>query len=156
MRLCTGDLTACEDALIYGYNLEGTGVDEDSGVIITKSMEFEPLCDAGSSELCDQLDAGMIFQYGNIASAVLGGLGLLLLIIPCTRKATCGFFISAGVSAAAAFAGFLIMSKDLPCWDVDNTDVDMAASCWLDIAALALFVLASIITMGAKRNNDRV
>ena len=44
----------------------------------------------------------------------------------------------------------------MPCWDVEDTDANMAASCWLDIAALALFVVASIVTCGAKGNDDRV
>ena len=42
------------------------------------------------------------------------------------------------------------------CWDVDNTDVEMAASCWLDIAALVLFVIAAIFTIGLKKNDDNI
>ena len=100
------------------------------------------------------MDAGMVFWYGNIASMVLGALGIILLILPWTRKATCGFFLFAGIASAAAFAAFLIMSKDLICWDVDNSDVEMAASCWANIAGLALFIVASIVTMGAKKRDD--
>ena len=114
MRLCTGNLNECENALIYGYNLEGTGADESDDVFIVQYLNFQTACDdLGSTDACSQIEAGMVFQYSSIVSAVLGGLGLLLLIIPCTRKATCGLFISAGVSAAAAFAGFLILLSDI-------------------------------------------
>eukprot|EP00486_Rosalina_sp_Unknown_P006253 CAMPEP_0201578078 /NCGR_PEP_ID=MMETSP0190_2-20130828/24784_1 /ASSEMBLY_ACC=CAM_ASM_000263 /TAXON_ID=37353 /ORGANISM="Rosalina sp." /LENGTH=72 /DNA_ID=CAMNT_0048010853 /DNA_START=149 /DNA_END=364 /DNA_ORIENTATION=+ len=72
MRICTSiDTSTCEKALIYGYNLEGTGIDEDDDVVIAKIAEFQRLCDAGSTDNCSQIEAGYVFQYGNIASAVL-------------------------------------------------------------------------------------
>ena len=108
MRLCSGDLAACEDALVYGYNLDGLGIDEEDAVTITESKKFETICDSGDNdELCTQLDAGLIFQIANLASAGLGGLGLFVLLIPVTRQATCAFFIFAAVAATAAFGGFL-------------------------------------------------
>eukprot|EP01084_Bolivina_argentea_P090946 163794_1 len=155
--LCSGAIDTCNDALIYGYNIDKLGVDETNGVIIVKSMDLKQLCDStGLNGACEQITAGKLFYYANIGSIVFGVLGILLLIIPCTRQATCGFFIFGGISAATAFAGYLIMSKDHICWDVNNTDVEMAASCWLDIAALAIFIVASIVTMGAKKKYERV
>eukprot|EP00483_Globobulimina_turgida_P007390 UN07404 len=154
--LCSGEIDSCKTALIFGYNIDNVGVDESDGVFVTKTINIDALCDAGSSDSCTQINAGKLFYYANIGSIGLGVLGILLLIVPCTRQATCGFFIFAAISAATAFAGFLVMSKGHLCWDVDNTEVEMAASCWLDIAGLALFVVASIVTMGAKRNDDRV
>ena len=36
---------------------------------------------------------------------------------------------------------------------MDDTNVQMAASSWLDVGALALFALASMVTMGIKADN---
>lgn len=110
-RLCSGDADECEKTLVYGYNLEGVGADDaSSNVIIEKVADFETLCDSGiEDDYCTQLEAGFIFQYSNIVSLAFGGLAILLLLIPCTRKATCGMFITAAISAATAFTGFLIM-----------------------------------------------
>eukprot|EP01084_Bolivina_argentea_P173866 301181_1 len=149
--VCVGD--DC-DALIFGLNIDGQSIEGDNAVI-TEGEKYQTTCDnGGGEEYCDQVDAGSLFYYANIASVILGALGIILLILPWTRKATCGFYLFAAVCSAAAFAGFLIMSIDLPCWDVDNTDVEMASSCWFNIAGLALFILASIVTMGAKKKDD--
>ena len=109
MKTCKGDLSECKNALIYGYNLDGIGIDvhQDDGITIVNYEEFKDLCDNGSADACTQLDAGLVFQILNIASAAFGGLGLVVLLIPYTRPATCAFFIFAAVSAVTAFGGFL-------------------------------------------------
>ena len=181
VKSCSGNLEKCEDALIYGYNIAGTGIDGDDDVTIKNVdiLDFETWCDFGIENACTQLDAGLTFQILNIASIAFGGLGLFVLLIPDTRHGTVALFVFGAVTAAAAFGGFLFVlrsfiysytfihvhvlcliifvfmkmfrSKNAACYDQDD-DWELAASCYFDIAAIVLYVLASIATITLKQN----
>ena len=110
LKECSGNFEKCEDALIYGYNIDGTGIAGDDDITITDA-KFKPLCDLGSEDSCTQLDAGLTFQILNIASMAFGGLGLFVLLIPDTRHGTVALFIFGAVTAAAAFGGFLFVLR---------------------------------------------
>ena len=113
LKACSGNFEKCEDALIFGYNIDGTGIAGDDDIVIIDEdlFNFEPLCDLGSEDSCTQLDAGLTFQILNIASMAFGFLGFFVLIIPDTRHGAVALFVFGAVTAAAAFGGFIFVLR---------------------------------------------
>merc|ERR550525_1279326 len=136
---CTGDIDECNDALVYGFNvdIEGIGIDDEDDVFITEMSDFETLCDGiftgtifeiNSDEACDQVTAGKVFYGCNITAAILGGLAMIMLLVPMVRKISAALFILAAVVTSAAFVSFLGISLHGTCWDGDDNAPQPGAS----------------------------
>jgi len=160
---CTGGIDECNDALVYGYNVEGVGIDEENGIFITELAVFEDACDGlfggtifevNDDEACDQLDAGKAFYYLNIAATILSVIAMVFLLTPVTRGFSAALFILSAVTCSAAIVAFIGLSIDNTCWNREDYDPEPAASAWMDIAGAVLFVVAASCSMGFPKDRD--
>ena len=72
-----------------------------------------------------------------------------------TRRISAALFILAAILSSAAIVSFIAMSLDNACWNRDDYEPEPAASAWMNILGVILFVVAASCSMGLRNESSR-